>query len=171
MYILSEGGRYDSWIALPLLDAERSSLRAPCVSRACSYPISVFLLSHFPGLWRSSCVGTGVVNILSLCWVARLQRKMNIQGKGMGRGRGSVELFGDPGRSSTKMKRIIWGNKAVVCIWDEIWVGSAVSDQLQPEKMAEGINSKIRWQLPSYCLQGVHSWAPAFCDCMQWVWV
>jgi len=37
MYMLSEGGRYDSGIALLFLNAVRDSLRAPYLSRACSY--------------------------------------------------------------------------------------------------------------------------------------
>lgn len=38
---------------------------------------------------------------------------MNIQGKGMVRGRGSAELFGDPERSSSPTKGIILGKESV----------------------------------------------------------
>lgn len=64
---------------------------------------------------------------------------MNIQGKGMVKGRGSAELFGDPERSSSQMKAIIWGMEGVhahgmkcggPCCPDT----SGVSGQLQPEK-------------------------------------
>lgn len=136
MYMLSEGGRYDSWIALLFLNAGRGSLHLLCLL----LPLSAFLLSHFSGLWRRSCVGTGAVNILSLCWVARLQRKMNNQGKGIVKGRGSAELFGDPERSSSQTEGIIFGEGGV-CVHVEWNVGSPccpdtsrVSGQLQPER-------------------------------------
>lgn len=109
MCMLSEGGRYDSQIALLFLNAGGGSLHLSCLL----LPLSAFLLSHFSGLWRRSCVGTGDVNILSVCWVARLQKKMIIQGKGMVKGRGSAELFGGLERSSSQMKRIIWGKEGV----------------------------------------------------------
>lgn len=38
---------------------------------------------------------------------------MNIQGKGMVKGRGSAELFGDPERSSSQTKGIILGKESV----------------------------------------------------------
>lgn len=38
---------------------------------------------------------------------------MNIQGKGMVKGKGSAELFGDPERSSSRMKAIILGKEHV----------------------------------------------------------
>lgn len=56
-------------------------------------------------------MGTGAVNILSLCGVARLQRKMNIQGKMMVKGKGSAELFVDPERPSSQMKGVVLGKE------------------------------------------------------------
>lgn len=58
-------------------------------------------------------MGTGAVNILSLCRVARLQRKMNIQGKVMVKGKGSAELFVDPEKPSSQMKGIVLGKEVV----------------------------------------------------------
>lgn len=47
MYMLSEGGRYDSWIALLFLNPGRGSLHPPYISRACSYPSQPFCYHIF----------------------------------------------------------------------------------------------------------------------------
>lgn len=83
-------------------------------------------------------MGTGAVNILSLCGVARLQRKMNIQGKMMVKGKGSAELFVDPEKPSSSDERDCFGEGGSACMWDEMRAVSAALAQAD----SRGISSQ-----------------------------
>lgn len=66
MYMLSEGGRYDSWIALLFLNAGRGSLHAPYLSHACSYPSQPFF-HHIFQAYGEDCVWGQELLIFWVC--------------------------------------------------------------------------------------------------------
>lgn len=171
MYMLSEGGRYGSWIALLFLNAGRGSLLAPSISPACSYPYLPFCYHNFQASGEDRVWGQELLIFWVCAELLGYREKWTFKEKGWWKGEDLLSCLETQKGPLVKWKGSFWGRSQRTHVgWNvgsPCWPGTSrlrtAPDRKRAEEEVKGSSSPC--SLLHHCMQGMCSWLPG---CNRW---